>query len=354
MAFLFFKSKSLFMRYIILLQIIFTIKYVYSQEERTCNITLTLKEKDINGISLKKIFSEDKRIESCWFIVKTMENYGIRVDYESLLIKKRDCVDENGKPKCCDYLEVGHGSVVSNHLKSTHCESATRLQPDIFQTNSIWFNFHSNDSVIFEEFKIKLTPIKLLFTESSGFISSPESSKNKFQYPNNLNVTYKIIAEPNNLVYIRFQNYFSLENFNKTCIDYLEIGGVDRVQGANGNQTQMVSYKKYCGEQLPNQLYVYSNEVYLRFVTDDSESSTGFSLFYKTIKYMYTEPFGNIESSDYPINITYMVRAPKNQKIELIMQEFDFPNCNVDLTEKLITSPSKICSETNDYLMVRI
>ena len=310
-----------------------------AQRQQTCNVTLTLKEQDKHGFVLKNYFNDENAVDSCWFMVNSLNSdYGIRVEYEKVLsVKKSNCSSE-----CCEYLDVGYGTKLNRDLKFSRCLSAS-VESEIFDSSAVWLNFRSVKNLLT---MLKFIPIKLTYKQPSGFISSPE--KRNF-YMNNLNVTYRILARENHLIYLRFSS-FSVESFNDTCIDYLEVGAMEAL-GQQGNSSQALSHR-YCGSQIPKQIYIYSNEVYLRFFTDSSEVATGFSLYYNTIKYLFMEPFGSIISSDYPINITYIIRAPSDQKVELVINEFDFSNCNVDDTDSIVESPNSVCSRANDYLMV--
>lgn len=313
----------------------------FAQHLQTCNVTLTLKEQDKNGFMLKNYFNDENQVDSCWFIVNSLNSdYGIRVDYSKVLhVKKSNCSSE-----CCEYLDIGDGTKVNQNLTKSHCVSTTILETEIFESSAIWLNFRSIKNLLT---MLKFKPIKLIYKQPSGFISSPESRN---FYLNNLNVTYKIQADQNHLIYMRFSS-FSLESYNNSCIDYLEVGAIEALNQNDIALTEKLS-NKYCGRQIPSQIYIYSNEVFLRLVTDSSEVSTGFNVYYNTIKYLFTEPFGNIISSDYPINITYIIRAPADQKIELVINEFEFSSCNVDETDSLVDSPNSVCSRANDYLMV--
>ena len=312
---------------------------ILAQNQKICNVTLTLKETDTNGFVLKNVFNDETVVDSCWFIVKSLNpDYGIRVDYEKIFaVKKLNCTEE-----CCEFFDIGDGTKVGQSVRSSRCVSA-KIEPEIFDSSAIWLNFRAVKSLWTT---LKFSPIKLIYKEASGFISSPE---HKDYYMNNLNFTYRIVAKQGRLIYLRFSG-FSVESYNNTCMDYLEIGAL--ASSSNQTNSSDLVTRKYCGQEIPEQTYVYANEIYLRFYTDSSEVSTGFRLYYTTIKYIFTEPTGSIVSSDYPINITYMIRAPAYQKIELLINEFEFSNCNVDETDRLVESPDAVCSKANDYLLV--
>jgi len=337
--------SSKFMFHIFYLSLIIA-QTTLAQHLQTCNVTLTLKEQDKNGFMLKNYFSDENRVDSCWLVVNSLNaDYGIRVEYTRMRHgNKFNCTSE-----CCEYLDIGYGTKVDQSpLLKSHCISTeTSLsETEIYDSSAIWLNFRSVKNLVT---MLKFKPIKLVYKQPSGFISSPENKKKSVM--NNLNVTYKIQANENHLIYMRF-NSFSLESFNDSCIDYLEVGAIDALNQTSGALSGEKLSNKYCDLPISSQIYIYSSEVFLRLVTDSSEMSDGFSLYYNTIKYFFTEPFGNIISSDYPINITYMIRAPADQKIELVINEFEFSSCNVDDTDNLVEVPNSVCSRANDYIMV--
>jgi hypothetical protein len=328
---------------ILTLFVILFFKSTLCQNQQTCNVTLTLKEQDTHGFVLKNYFNDKAQIDSCWFIVKSFNpDYGIQVQYEKIL----DVKSSNCSSKCCEFLDIGDGTKVGEDLKISRCLTSSFGfgETDIINSDAIWLNFRDVKNLLT---MLKFLPIKLTYKQPSGFISSPTR---KNGYLNNLNVTYNIQTKEDHLVYMRFSS-FSLESYNNTCMDYLEIGAVltsylDKTTAIKEN-----TVNKYCGSVVPVQAFIYSNDIYLRLVTDQSEVSTGFNLYYNTIKYLFTEPFGKIISSDYPINITYMIRAPADQKIELVVNEFSFSECNVDEADDLVDSPNLVCSKSNDFLM---
>ncbi|RNA28518.1 Cubilin [Brachionus plicatilis] len=186
-------------------------------------------------------------------------------------------------------------------------------------------------------FKIKIKKFQLTFTEPRGQIESPEL---RFRYTNNLNLTYRIETEPNSITFLRFER-LSIESFNNTCIDFLEIGSTELAEVP----------RTICGEDIVEKFVIYSNKIYLKFVTDKSETKSGFSIFYNTIKNVFTEPSGVIKSSDYLVNLTYTITAPEDKIIEVMVDTFEFKKCSLNNTEVVIDPARPPCSQNNDYLL---
>ncbi|CAF0808821.1 unnamed protein product [Brachionus calyciflorus] len=311
------------------------IQLTYAQTK--CNYTLPFSKNDVSGIILKNPeYTND--IHSCWYMVKVEEGYGFILEFQSFNLQEKACFDERNNEKCCDYLQIGTGNQVHKNVYNTYCGN-DKLDPIILQSNSVWFNFHTDSSVTSDGFKIKVKKFQLTYTEPTGQISSPEL---RFRYPNNLNLTYTILTEKNSVTFLRFER-LSIESYNNSCIDYLEIGSLDP---SSNQKTQVI-----CGEDTVDKLIINSNQVYLKFVTDRSETFSGFSIFYNTIKYLYTESSGVIESSKYAMNFTYKIIAPKDKLIEIMVDAFDFKKCSLNTSELLMDYFRPSCSLNNDYLM---
>lgn len=301
-----------------------------------CNFTLPISENDISGIILKNpVYTNN--IHSCWFKVKVEPGYGMMLEFQSFNLQDKACFDKNNNHQCCDYLQIGKGENISQNVQGTYCGNE-RPDPIIFDSNTAWFNFHTDSAVTMDGFKIKVKKFQLKFTEPRGQIESPEL---RFRYTNNLNLTYIIETEPNSITFLRFER-LSIESYNNSCIDYLEIGSIESSTEAP---------RVICGEDALDKFVIYSNKIYLKFVTDKSEIKSGFSIFYNTIKNVFTEPTGVVKSSDYLMNFTYKIKAPADKLIEIMVDSFDFKKCILNNTEVVIDPTRPSCSQNNDYLM---
>lgn len=308
---------------------------VYTQT--ICNFTLPITENDISGIILKNP-DYTNNIPSCWYMVKVEPGFGMMLEFESFNLQEKSCFDKNNNHQCCDYLKIGTGDKIDQNVHDTFCGN-NLPDPIIFDSNKIWLDFHTDNAITMDGFKIKIKKIQLTFTEPRGQIESPEL---RFRYTNNLNLTYRIEAQPNSITYLRFER-LSIESFNNSCVDYLQIGSIDSAEPP----------KKICGEDTVDKLVVYSNKVYLKFVTDKSETRSGFSIFYNTIKNVFTEPSGVVKSSDYLTNFTYKIKAPADKIIEIMVDAFEFRKCTLNNTQVVIDPNRPPCSQNNDFLMIQ-
>lgn len=308
---------------------------VYTQTK--CNFTLPITENDISGIIIKNP-EYTNNIHSCWYIIKVESGFGMMLEFESFYLQEKSCFDKNNQHQCCDYLKIGTGEKINQNVHDTYCGS-NLPDPIIFGSNKIWLNFHTDNAITMDGFKIKVKKIQLAYNEPRGQIESPEL---RFRYTNNLNLTYSIETEPNSIIYLRFER-LSIESFNNTCIDYLEIGSIESAEPP----------KKICGENTVDKLVIYSNKVYLKFVTDKSETRSGFSIFYNTIKNVFTAPSDVVKSSDYLTNFTYRIKAPADKIIEIMVDTFEFKKCTLNNTEMVIDPARPPCSQNNDFLMIQ-
>lgn len=329
---------------LLLLGICLVVLFSHSAYGQTrCNITLTVRHNE--KAVLKNPFYVNN-IDSCWYVYKVNRaGYGLRIDFTSFELEEKSSqcgVDPlTNKTACCDYLQIRSASDIHSNELAKLCGS-TRPESMLVDSNAVWFNFHTNKEHTFDGFKLELTPYQLTYTEPSGVISSPDLV-NHVRYGNNMNVTYRIQARPNHVVSIRFQK-IAIENFKNTCVDYLEIGSLEK-------SSRNVLPRRFCGdERVESQFVVESSDVYLKFVTDSSVTSSGFELFYKMIQTEFTAPTGSVQLVEYPLDITYRIRAPDGFKIELNVIEFNFAECQVDDVDLLVSAPHRVCTADNDHL----
>lgn len=311
-----------------------------SYAQTRCNLTVTVRHNE--KAVLKNPFYINQ-IESCWFVYNVNRpGYGLRIDFTSFELEDKSCVDSHiNKTVCCDYLQIRSAMDIGASSLATLCGS-TRPESMLVDAQAVWFNFHTNAQHTYDGFKIELTPYQLTFTEPSGVIASPDLV-NSLRYANNMNITYRIEARPNQVVSIRFQK-LAIENFKDKCVDYLEIGSLDESSGVSG--------RRFCGdgEQIERQFLIQTSRVYLKFVTDSTVTASGFELFYKIVQTEFTAPSGTVQLFEYPLDIAYTIRAPDGFKIELNVREFNFAECLADDVNQLVSAPHQVCTIDNDHI----
>jgi hypothetical protein len=337
--------------------IIFIENQAYAQT--ICNISVTLEQKDeLYGLTFNLNYSN--YISSCWLKIKSPEDYGIRFDFEHFNVQEKECSSRSNSTisECCDFVELGHGSKLRENIHGIYCGSI-QPEPVMFDKKDAWINLHTDKSIKGGGIKIRVKPFRVMFRNTNGHI---ENSVEKENYLNNLDLTYRINVPDTYIIYFRFQETFSIESFNNTCLDSIEIGTYSFIltgekKDSNTNSSQaLVRYEKmntFCGHELPDEFYINSNQVYVRFLTDGNITEGGFSLFYRSIKTIFHEPSGNITLDSYALNMSYEIRAPSEHKIELIFEKFSFANCIIKKTTQFEDSPNNVCSLNNDHLEVK-
>ncbi|KAM3913351.1 complement C1r subcomponent [Leptodactylus fuscus] len=107
----------------------------------------------------------------------------------------------------------------------------------------------------------------LLFTEESGYISSPGYPQ---PYPPDLNCTYKIRLEKGMHISLKFMDIFDIDYHPQAPCPY------DTLKILEGDHLP----RTLCGRRAPEIIKTKSNEVDILFQTDDSGDSKGWKLFY--------------------------------------------------------------------------
>ena len=323
-----------------------------------CNSTVELGEKEAaSGLSVE--FPYAANLSECTLSVHTLADYGLRVDFEFISLMDAKCANET----CCDYVQVGAGdfnatsSSSSTSSRPKHCSSSPLPESAVFGSDRVWISMHTDATLpkpYAVAFRVRLTMVKLVFRERKGTIQSPVVFGTANGYPNNLDLVYKIAphlaaaAAAGHLIYLRFQETFGIESANGTCIDYLEIGG-----GGGGDASSQSADDKLrlCGKEKPEPMYADAEQLYARFVSDESIVDVGFSLYYSLVQTLFTAPRGTIVLDRHQLNIAYTIRAPEHHHIELTVDAFHFPGCNVRDTQLLVSAPAAACHQGgNDYV----
>ncbi|XP_069610279.1 complement C1r-A subcomponent-like isoform X1 [Ranitomeya imitator] len=106
-----------------------------------------------------------------------------------------------------------------------------------------------------------------LFTEESGFISSPGYPQ---PYPPDLNCTYRIRLERGMQVSLEFREIFEIDDHPRAPCPY------DTLKIFVGEQL----VRNLCGSRVPEIIQTKSHEVDIVFQTDESGNSRGWKIFY--------------------------------------------------------------------------
>ncbi|ESO99656.1 hypothetical protein LOTGIDRAFT_149014 [Lottia gigantea] len=101
------------------------------------------------------------------------------------------------------------------------------------------------------------------FTGENGQIFSPGFPG---RYPTNAYCLIRITAPTGRSVSLYF-NQFYIERHSTCRFDYLEVH--------NGTRETNTTVSKLCGNTLPDPIFISTNQILLKFVTDSSVTHTG-------------------------------------------------------------------------------
>ncbi|KAF6018837.1 CUBN [Bugula neritina] len=229
-----------------------------------------------------------------------------------------------------DYLEFRSGLRDNDPLIERVCSQRnhTLINSD---GNELYVKFHSDASLTDSGFQLTWTAqpdprgCGGVLNLTDGTVISPN-------YPNHYDHTAEcdwIITVPQNArIALNFTD-FQLESSSTCAYDYLEI--------YDGPDDTSDSFGRFCGTQLPALVTSTTNFLYLKFRTDSSVNSRGFSATW-TIACggLYTEQTGVITSPYWPDSYPhakvcrYMLSARENQLIEVSFSHFGVESSNND------------------------
>ncbi|XP_061094184.1 cubilin [Conger conger] len=160
-----------------------------------------------------------------------------------------------------------------------------------------------------------------------GVISSPHYPQN---YSPRLDCSWKVMVTPGFRVTATFQSPFQVQGYGTACStgDYLELrNGPDASAPSLGG--------RLCGSTPPSVTQTTDNQLHVRFVSDDSNESSGFKLTFEAhsracggaIELSDSDPPGYIMSPNYPnnypqnIDCVWVLTVPNGEAVQLDFQE---------------------------------
>ncbi|XP_065670074.1 fibropellin-1 isoform X3 [Hydra vulgaris] len=156
---------------------------------------------------------------------------------------------------------------------------------------------------------------QFILNEESGTVKSPRYPK---PYSNNLNCSWKITV-PNGRQIILTVNKFQIESSYNCESDALYV-----YDGPN-DKANLYS-KPYCGTNAPSVIKSKSNNLFLRFITDNLDNNIGFLIQYNSVKicdYELEKSNGTFTSPNFPqyyyanANCSYLIKAKIGKTIVL-------------------------------------
>ncbi|XP_059901037.1 cubilin [Gadus macrocephalus] len=233
----------------------------YAAAEEGCGATLTTPTGTITSPGHPEGYPHGA--DCMWFISVAPGNL-IRLTFDSFNVEYDSSCQH-------DYLEVyDNGTVQTGTKVGRYCGRS--VPPSITSTDSLLtVLFVSDSTTATEGFSISYISINATtdcgetFTSPTGTLSSPNYPSN---YPNKRECVYKIVVGVNMQIKLNFTD-FQLE-YSATCnYDYVEIRD-------GGYETSPI-IGRFCGSQRPPVLVSHSNRLWLKFRSDVTTTSPGFT-----------------------------------------------------------------------------
>ncbi|XP_071348525.1 cubilin-like isoform X22 [Trachinotus anak] len=295
----------------------FSVRYEVSQTDK-CGDNLEL---DSPGYLTSPAFPfEYPPSQRCvWVITAPEPGQKILLNFNPLFnLEDRDCKH--------DYVEVYNGGDQLSPLLGRFCGEIAP-SPIISSSNQLLIKFVSDNETQGAGFSVRYEVSQTdkcgdnLELGSPGYLTSPAFP---FEYPPSQRCVWVITApEPGQKILLNFNPLFYLED--RDCKhDYVEV--------YNGGDQLSPLLGRFCGEIAPSPIISSSNQLLIKFVSDNETQGAGFSVHYEVSQTApecsrnFTAPQGVITTPDFPnkypnnLNCTLMIFAPNTSEIVL---EFD-------------------------------
>ncbi|KAI8440547.1 hypothetical protein MSG28_001789 [Choristoneura fumiferana] len=279
----------------------------------------------------------------CEYIIRTVPGKAIQLSFQDF------DVEDNRYYNCrYDNVEIRDGPDVNSTLLGRFCGGTEHTPPTQMSThNYMYLRFNSDMSITGTGFYANYTTINSkcggIYKESTGLINYPSSTGER--YENDQSCTW-ILDAPAGFIIKLTWNRFDLEDMSSCNSDYLEISEID-----DNNENNVLRH--YCGSTSPPALTSSTNRLMLKFKSDSSIRSTGFSVLYSFLDARshcggtFIRTHGFIYSPGWPKtydrnrDCTWTITVPAGQQIKLNISEFD------------LEQPLRGNCDRGDYLEIR-
>ncbi|XP_063636066.1 cubilin-like [Cydia splendana] len=261
----------------------------------------------------------------CEYVIHTVPGKAIQLTFQDFDL------EDNRYYNCrYDNVEIHDGPDVNATSIGRFCGGLEHIPPTKTSThNFMYIRFSSDMSLSGTGFYANYTTIDTkcggIYRDNTGLINYPKSINE--QYENRQTCTWMLIAPEGYLVKLTW-NRFDLEDMDDCDSDYLEITEIN-----DNNENDVL--QRYCGTTLPPALTSTTNRLMLRFHSDASIRSTGFSVLYSFVDAKqncggyYIKTHGYIYSPGWPNqyernrDCTWTITVPVGQQIMLNISQFD-------------------------------
>ncbi|XP_072033776.1 uncharacterized protein [Amphiura filiformis] len=293
-----------------------------------CGGTLTNSRGEIRSPSYPGLYPSNSL---CAWIIQAPVGSAINLAF--LDFNLQDAADSG----CVDIVDITDGASLTAPIVGSYCGNA--LPPSFTSSrNRLWVRFQSDTSISGNGFTAIYTHVVDTDVScggqlsGSGTITSPRYPQ---AYPLSSQCTWVITAPAGQVVMINIAQ-FAIEGDDGLCqFEYLEV--------RDGLTQSSPGIGRYCGNTIPSSISSTGNSMWIRFNSDGSYTSTGFTLNYVPQLLATEEPppdsppcggiltqsVGIIQSprysSQYPRNVDcrWTIQAPQGYAVVLVFVDFD-------------------------------
>lgn len=307
-------------------------KLVFEAHSQACGGVIELNDGDPPGYITSPNYPQNypQNID-CFWVISVPNGEAVKIDFEDeFYIEPSDnCLH--------DYLELHDGSNLNAELISRLCGN-TRPSTQVSTGSFLLLRFRTDTSVTHKGFKAKYSIATCggTYIGQSGALHSPGFPGSN--YPDSSSCEWYLEGPTGHYLTLTFGN-FSLQSSADCSADYVEI----RDYNASGRLLG-----RHCGSTLPAPLETSDSFTYVRFVSDASGNSAGFSLsFEASVEACGGElnaPSGTISSPNYP-NLyphsrvcRWEIVVPAGRRVTLTINDLrleDTAACSFDYVEIL-------------------
>ncbi|XP_049865550.1 cubilin homolog [Pectinophora gossypiella] len=279
----------------------------------------------------------------CEYIIGTSPGKAIKLTFQDF-----DIEDNNYYNCRYDNVEIRDGADVNATLLGKYCGGTEHTPPMLVSThNFMYIKFTSDLSISGTGFYANYTTIDTecggIYREPTGHVNHPSGSDTI--YKNDQTCTWMLIAPPGMHIKLTW-NRFDLENMPSCRSDYVELNEIDE-----NNELNLLG--KYCGVTFPPAITTTSPQLQIKFQSDSSVRSAGFSVSYTFLDEkthcggLFTKAHGRLYSPGWPKryensrDCIWTIQAPAGQQIKLNISQFE------------LERPVRMSCDFADYLEIR-
>ncbi|KAH0568173.1 hypothetical protein KQX54_019308 [Cotesia glomerata] len=270
--------------------------------------------------------------EECTWTIQAPAGHAVQLTWESFNLEFHD--------KCLtDYVKLLEKYEGEDYEIGRYCGNT--IPPMITsQSSSVTLVFISDSSITSGGFVAKYSFVDVSkvcggrYFSPKGLLRSPDYPN---YYPPNRECVWIIEAQNKFRILLEVKK-FEIESHSYCAYDYLEI--------RNGGYENSPLVGKFCGNEIPGEIMSFTNQLYIKFVSDSSNGDQGFEIEWDSMTYgcggVLTAASGDIISPNYPhvysrsSECTWKIAVSAGSRVQIIIVDLDLEEhvrCNFDYLE---------------------